>query len=48
MIINYLDVVVNYARKGKIDQSLKISQWARNDFEKKRGINHKTNGIKKI
>lgn len=37
MIINYLDIKVRIARQGKIKQSLKLSEWARNDFEKKRG-----------
>lgn len=46
MIINYLDVEVEYAQRGKVQQSAKLGEWARVEFEKKRGINHETNGIR--
>lgn len=35
MIINYLDVEERYARIGKIKQSVKLGEWARNEFKKK-------------
>jgi hypothetical protein len=36
MIINYLELEVKYAKKGKVQQSMKLNEWARNEFEKKR------------
>lgn len=46
MIINYLDMEVRFARRGKVQQSMKLNEWARVDFEKKRGIRHEVNGAK--
>jgi hypothetical protein len=37
VIINYLEVEVKYAKRGKVKQSAKLGEWARVEFEKKRG-----------
>lgn len=34
MVINYLDVEVMYAKRGKIKESMKLSEWAWNAVNK--------------
>jgi hypothetical protein len=46
MIIKYLDLEVKFVRRGKVQQSMKLNEWARNEFEKKRGAVNETNGIR--
>lgn len=46
MIINYLDLEVKFARRGKVQQSMKLNEWARNEFEKKKGAKNEANGFK--
>lgn len=38
MIINYLEVEVIYAKRGKVQQSVKLSEWARNELEKRKNL----------
>lgn len=37
---------MKYAIRGKVQQAAKLSEWAYVEIEKKRGINHETNGIR--
>ena len=46
MIINYLDAEVRFAMQRKVKQSMKLSEWARVEFEKNRGIKNEINGTK--
>jgi len=46
VIINYLDLEVMYARRGKVQQSVKLGEWARVEFENKRCAVNEINGIR--
>lgn len=37
MIINYLEVQMKYALRGKVQQVEKLSEWAYEEVRKKRG-----------
>lgn len=37
MIINYLELETKFARQGKVNQSVKLSEWARVEYEKRKG-----------
>lgn len=34
MIINYIDAEIRFAQKGKVKQSVKLSEWANVEFKK--------------
>lgn len=36
MIINYIDAEIRFAQKGKVKQSVKLSEWAHNELRKRK------------
>jgi hypothetical protein len=40
MIINYLDAEIRFAEKGKVRQAVKLSEWARVEFENRKVNNN--------
>lgn len=45
MVINYLDVEVKYAQQGKVKQSIKLSEWAHYEFNKRSCENNEVKGV---
>lgn len=37
MIINYIDAEIRFAEKGKVRQAVKLAEWARTEFENRKG-----------
>lgn len=37
MIINYIDAEIRFAQRGKVKQSMKLSEWAHNEIRKRKG-----------
>lgn len=36
MIIHYIDAEIKFAEKGKVKQSVKLSEWAYNEIRKRK------------